>query len=179
MSNDTQESIINDEFEALKQRANLMGIKFHPNISLEKLRAKIDEAISTEDGETSDKPKAAPTEKTKSAKHAALELVRVRVTNMDQTKSSQQGVIITAGNNKIGTVKKYIPFDVEWHVPRIIYNILKEKKHQIFSVRKDAKGNEITESKLVNAYSIEVLPNLTAAEIKDLAQRQAMANGTN
>jgi len=173
----------NDEFTALKERANLMGLKFHPNISLEKLRNKVQAAIAGDDDEDEEyvKPvakKVSAEDKRKESQKNSFELVRVRVTCMDQSKSNQNGVIITAGNSATGTVRKYVPFDTEWHIPRIIYNVMKETKQQIFSSRKDSKGNVTTEGKLVNAYSIEVFPQLTEAELKDLAQRQAMAKGT-
>lgn len=175
----------NDEFTALKERANLMGLKFHPNISLEKLRNKVQAAIAGDDEEPEETEEEAPKPKKmsadakrKEAQKNAFELLRVRVTCMDQSKANQNGVILTAGNSSTGTIRKYIPFDVEWHIPRIIYNVMKDSKQQLFTKRKDGKGNEIVESKLVNTYSIEVLPTLSEAELKDLAQRQAMAKGT-
>ena len=44
--------------------------------------------------------------------------------------------------------------------------------YQAFSVRKNARGIEITTSRLVQAYNIVELPALTEEEIDKLADRQ-------
>lgn len=183
MSTETDALLEIDELTELKERAERMGIKFHPNISAEKLRAKIEAELTDtesqeEDGEASKYVETVNELRLRKNKEA-LKLVRVRITNMDPSKANQRGTIITTGNLGLGTVRKYVAFDVEWHIPQIIYEVMRDKKVQVFTTRKDSKGNEITESKLVNAYAIEVLPDLTEAELKDLAQRQAMAKGTN
>lgn len=164
-----------DELTSLKKRADVMGVKYHPNISVDKLKAKIQESLD----EKSEAPEPSVKPKVVSSKlNPHLELVRVRVTCMDQSKANQSGIIFTVGNSKVGTIKKYVPFDVEWHIPRLMFETMKEAKTQLFFTVKDDKGNDITKSKSVNTYAIEVLPPLTEAELKDLAQRQAMANGT-
>ena len=107
----------------------------------------------------------------------ASELVRIRVTCMNPAKKEWDGEILSAGNSAVGTFKKYVPFNNEdgWHVPRIIYNQLLERKCQIFVTDKDGRGNKVRKGKMIREFAIEVLPQLTAAELRDLAQRQAMA----
>lgn len=174
-----------NEFDELKDRATKLGIKFHPAIALETLRERVRAALEDDD-EVTEEVNEVPEQKKVSAKKQnltvlrdnAMKLVRVRVTCMNPAKSGQSGVLVTVGNNLVGTVSKYVPFDTDWHIPQIMFNVMKEEKVQTFVTRRDRKGNDITESKLIPAYSIEILPDLTQAELKDLAQRQAMASGT-
>jgi len=56
---------------------------------------------------------------------------------------------------------------------------MEERQCQIFVTGKpDIHGQKPREGKLIKEFAIEILPNLTAAELKALAQRQAMAGGT-
>jgi hypothetical protein len=57
----------------------------------------------------------------------------------------------------------------------MIYEQLLQRQCQIFYTHKDAKGNKSRKGKLIKEFSIELLPALTTSELKDLAQRQAMA----
>ena len=108
----------------------------------------------------------------------ASELIRIRVTCMDPAKKDYEGEIFCAGNRVIGTFKKYVPFNQEYHVPRILYNMIKDKQCQIFITTRDEKRRNVTKGKMIKAYSVEVLDPLTPTELKELAQRQAMAKGT-
>jgi hypothetical protein len=110
----------------------------------------------------------------------AGELVRIRVTCMNPAKREWSGEIFTAGNATVGTFKKYVPFGIEegWHVPRIIFNMIMERRCQIFQSVPDGRGGKKRVGKLIPEFAVEVLPNLTPDELRALAQRQAMANGT-
>lgn len=164
-----------DELTALKERAELMGVKFHPSISLEKLREKVNASLTP----TEDVAATAETKKFSrlEAQRKASELVRIRVTCMNPAKKEWEGEIFTVGNATVGTFKKFIPFNADegWHVPRIMYEQLKERECQIFVTKRDDRGNTSRTGKLIKEFAIEVLPPLTEEELKDLAQRQAMA----
>lgn len=165
---------LEQELEMLKTRANLLGIKYHPSISISKLREKIEETSTT---------KNTPTEVSNeedlrsSLIREANKLVRVRITCMNPSKKDWEGEIITVSNTVVGTFKKYIPFNADegWHVPQIILNMLNERMCQIFQSVPDGRGNMIRKGKLVKEFSIEVLPDLTPSELHDLAQRQSMS----
>lgn len=177
-----------DELDALKARADLMGIKYHPNTGIDKLRAKINNALSG--GEESktitslskgtseyiSEEEFKKQEKSIRAREAG-KLVRVRVTCMNPNKKDWEGEIISVGSAKLGTFKKFVPFNADegWHVPKIIYDYMKDRKCSVFQTVKDSRGQKIRKAKMVNEFSIEVLPPLTKEEIKDLAQKQAMA----
>lgn len=162
-----------DELTALKARADMMGVKYHPSISLEKLKEKITAHMNA--GE--DKPTAEPEMDRAALQKSASELMRIRVTCMNPAKKEWEGEIFTVGNSVVGTFKKYVPFNADegWHVPRIIYEQLKDRECQVFTTVRDSRGNSTRKGKLIKEFAIEVLPNLTEEEIKELAQRQAMA----
>lgn len=182
-----------DELTTLKQRAQLMGLSFHPSIKLEKLREKVNAHLTAQKpqedapddevvamGSVGAEPrKETPLEFRKRKMDEAAALIRVRVTCMNPAKREWQGEIITAGNSLVGTHRKYVPFNGEpWHVPRIIYNQLVDRQCQVFASVPDGRGGKKRQGKLIKEFAIEVLPNLTPDELKSLAQRQAMANGT-
>ena len=176
---------IPDELTTLKARAEQLGVSFHPSIKLEKLRDKINAKLEGDAEEEAEEVVVAagvPKSETQSElrlrkRKEASELVRIRVTCMNPAKKEWDGEIITTGNSAVGTFKKYVPYNNEdgWHVPRIIYNQLLERKCQIFVTDKDGRGNKVRKGKMIREFAIEVLPQLTAAELRDLAQRQAMA----
>ena len=184
---DTQEDevVVQDELDALKARANLLGVKFHPSISLEKLREKVNAAVTSDGAATSEEEAKDPAEpkqetigeKRKRLKTEALKLVRIRLTCLNPAKKEWEGEIITVGNSLIGSVKKFVPFNADdgWHVPYVIYQQLKERQCQIFQTATDARGNKIRKGKLIKEFAIEVLPPLTKEELEELARRQAMA----
>ena len=176
------------ELENLKVRADKLGVKFHPSISADKLREKIKAAQAEGEGETAEKPEAkqatdtveeSPAAKKLRLKREGLKLVRVRITCMNPAKKEWEGEIFTVSNNAVGTVKRYVPYNVEdgWHVEQILLNQLRERQCQIFVTDKDSRGNKIRKGKLIREFAIEVLEPLTEEELRDLAQRQAMAKG--
>lgn len=181
--NQDAEVIVQDELDALKARANLLGVKFHPSISLEKLREKVNAAVTSE-GEAEEAPNTPSEtkeetigEKRKRLKAEALKLIRIRLTCLNPAKKEWEGEIITVGNSLIGSVKKFVPFNADdgWHVPYVIYQQLKERQCQIFQTATDARGNKVRKGKLIKEFAIEVLPPLTKEELEELARRQAMA----
>jgi hypothetical protein len=187
MSNDT-EDLVQDELTALKARADLLGISYHPSIGLEKLRAKVSAAINDEPA-PAEEPAApvakavavaapaveTPQQKRFRMKQEASRLVRIRVTCMNPAKTEWSGEIFTTGNKAVGSLKKFVPFNVEWHVPHMIYEMIRDRQCQIFHTITDARGNKIRRGKLIKEFNVEVLPDLTKAELDDLARRQAMA----
>lgn len=168
-----------DELSTLKERADLMGVDYHPSIGLEKLRAKV---LAAQSPETVEAPAAKPEAETSRAmqfrlRNEANELIRIRVSCMNPAKKEWEGELLTAGNSVVGSFTKFVPFNVEdgWHVPRIIYNQLVQRQCQIFVSIKDSRGNTVRQGKLIKEFAIEVLPNLTPEELAELAQRQAMS----
>ena len=176
------------ELENLKNRAEKLGVKFHPSISADKLREKINAAQAEGEGSVGEQPEVksatgtpeeSPAAKKLRLKREGLKLVRVRITCMNPTKKEWEGEIFTVSNNAVGTVKRYVPYNAEdgWHVEQSLLNQLRERQCQIFVTDKDSRGNKIRKGKLIREFAIEVLEPLTEEELHDLAQRQAMARG--
>jgi hypothetical protein len=189
------------ELETLKQRADLMGLKYHPKIGANKLAKMVEAHISgtvpnDDDSGLEEIVTTTVTKKSKTTsgsrpetpaelkvrlarqkdikKKRAIELIRVRITNMNPNKNEWEGEILTVVSRLTGTVKKYIPFNAEegYHVPRILLDMMRDKKVQVFTSIK-RNGTEIRQGKMVPEYAIQELPNLTQAEYDVIANRQA------
>lgn len=193
MSEDTQDNDIQvsaaDELAALKSRADMMGVTYHPSIGLEKLREKVNAAMTQPISESAPVV-AAPVVTAETAvqvetegqratrlKRDASRLIRIRVTCMNPAKAEWPGEIISVGNAVIGSFSKFVPFNADdgWHVPNVIFKVLQDRQCQVFTTIIDSRGNKSRKGKLIKEFAIEVLPDLTPEELHDLAQRQAMA----
>jgi hypothetical protein len=193
MTEQTQQPVDeSSELETLKARADLLGIKYHHNIGVQRLGQLVNSAISKSDenrdvkdlisGDSeyltgSEYQKLVEADRLKDAN----KLIRIRVTCMNPIKKDLSGEIISVGSSKLGTFKKWIQYNTPdgWHVPKIIYDFMVTRECSVFYSVKDRVGNDVRKSKRVKEYAIEVLPPLTKQELKDLAQRQSMARGTN
>lgn len=179
------ELIVPDELTSLKARADLLGISYHPSIGLEKLKEKVNATVVASEPVVETPVESDPTEETKEQRRArkrkeANKLVRIRVTCMNPAKKEWDGELFTAGNSLVGSFTKMVPFNADegWYVPQIILNQIQQRMCQIFVSSKDDRGNTIRRGKQIKEFVVEILPDLTTEELRDLAQRQAMANGT-
>ena len=167
-----------DELTLLKQTAATMGISHHPNIGLDKLKTKIEEAKADVVVDPS-ASMAAPGSKKMDPKRAeALKLVRIRISDMNPINANLKGALFSVGNSKLGMVKKFVPFNAEdgFHVPAIILSQIKAKKFvSHFEVK--INGKQVNRHKLIPQYAVEILPPLTEKELEELKQRQLMASG--
>jgi hypothetical protein len=187
MSDDQDQVQMPNELETLKARADRMGLSYHPSIGVEKLREKVNAAMAADT--PPEAPVQAPTpevapapvetlaQERKRMKNHANELIRVRITCMNPAKKEWSGEIFTVGNALVGSITKYIPFNAEegWHVPRIILEQLQARQCQVFTTLKSKHGVSVRQGKLIKEFAIEMLDQLTPAELHDLAQRQAMS----
>lgn len=202
MTTDTenQENQIPDELTTLKARATAAGLQFHPSIGVDTLREKLRAYLSDEPAQPEVKVSTMPDlskvdmstgfavvskEESKSAKQyrirqEANKLVRIVVHCNNPSKRDWEGEYFAVGNNLVGDMKKYVPFDNEegWHVPQFIVNAIKDRQCQIFVNAKNEKGEKFRKAKLIQEFTVVTLPELDDNELKELAQRQAMANGT-
>jgi len=167
----TEVEITKEDLDKLKKRADMLGITYSPNIKFDTLKARIEEKLSA----TTPVEIKAEIEPKMIARDNAMKLTGVQLICKDPSKKDWQGEIISSGNAVIGTVKKYVLFNEPYHVPEIILSVLKERQYQRF-YKKRVNGQEITKAKLVPEFDIVYLDPLTDKELKDLAQRQAMAN---
>ena len=191
-----------DEKALLMQRARLMGIRFSNNIGVEALRAKIAAQMEAgepvRDDEEDEAPKTSKTPPAMAENQGVvtkmtvpqirqkltseqLKLVRIRITCLDPKKKDLPGEIFTVANKFIGTVRKYVPFgevtENGYHVPFCIYTMLKNRKFLSIRTKKSKNGTDQVETSYVPEFAIEVLPQLTSKELRELAIQQAAAKG--
>lgn len=162
MSENTQTKT---EIELLREQLDERGILYKANATkstLEKLLQKADEAEELEDENT----------KLKKLQDEALKLVHVIISPNDPLKQQITQEYFGTGNLVLGTIARIIPFGENWLVEQALLNTIKEKQYQMHIVKRNAKGEEYTESKLVPAYQITELPLPTKAEIEELARTQ-------
>lgn len=186
-----------DERELLMQRARLIGVEFSNNIGTETLRERIRAKMEALEEAEAPEPEPAPEpevvnaltgEPTNTPKKTfrqqqideQMRLVRIRITCMDPKKKDLQGEIFTIANEYIGTVRKFVPFgevtDEGFHVPFCIYNMMTERQFlNIRTVKDKRSGAERPETQYSKEFAIEVLPQLTPAELGRLANAQAAA----
>ena len=188
-----------DELEMLKKRARLIGVEFSNNIGLETLKERVaaklgaeddtsNEGESSEEEESKENPLASATPaKGKPAKKKTLRqhlhdqnmrLVRVRVSCMDPKKNDLPGEIFTVANEFLGTVRKFVPFgeatDDGYHIPYCIYKMMLARQFLQITTRKDKVTKQlVVNSRYVREFSIEILPEMTAEELRKLAMEQS------
>ena len=153
------------EIELLKEQLDERGIEYKANASkatLEKLLNKADEKDEADDENA----------KLQALKDEAMKLVHVIITPNDPIKQQMGQEYFACGNSALGTVARIIPFGENWLVEQMLLNTIKEKQTQLFIDKRDSKGNEYKESKIVPAYQITELPLPTKAEIDELARVQ-------
>ena len=179
-----------NNLEMLKELATEKGIEYHHKIGEAKLQAKItafDTSIAhaqlrLDEAEASTRTPDVPVfkplttkEKIMMRKKIASQLIRVNITCMNPAKKGWKGDIFSVGSAQLGTYKKFVPFNSDYHIPRIIYNEMKLSKCSFFREVKAANGNPITVCDQKPEYNIATLDPLTVLELKDLAAIQAAA----
>ena len=164
-----------DELDLLKQRADDMGVKYHPNISVEKLKTKIDAQLNKEvKDEVKQDVVISKAARRQAAIKDAEKLIRVRVTCMNQAKRDWPGEPFTVSNSLVGTIRKFVPFDgSEYHIPNFIYKVMKARKFRQIVEKPDGKGGKVAHNRFVPEFNIEVLKPLTQKELDQLAIEQA------
>lgn len=185
---DEQEDVRPDERTLLKERATQMGIKFSPNIGTDTLRERVNatargETVEPDDSvEGEDETVETEAQKRFRMRKEQTRLVRCRIANLNPSKRDLHGEIFTVGNKYVGTLRKFIPYGEEsdngYHIPFMLYNMLKSKKFLSIKTRRDRTSGEIIiDQKWVPEFALEELPQLTEKELKELATQQAAARG--
>ena len=174
-----EDNEIPSELDSLRARADQLGIDYRHNTGVAKLRNLVNQALSPA-VESAPKIAAKKTETqlVAEARDEAGKLIRIRITCMNPNKKNWEGEIFSVGSAKLGTFKKFVPFDAPdgWHVPNIIYNMIKERKCSVFHTSTSPSGAKTRKSKLVPEFSIEILSPLTPEELRNLTRQQALVN---
>ena len=108
----------------------------------------------------------------------AMRLIRCTISCNNKNKSQLTGEIFCARNKVISEVKKFVPFNVPYHIPLILFNMIKEKEYQTFRTEKLPNGSTYKKTVLVPEYNVQELPPITQDELTAIAQKQ-LAEGFN
>ena len=195
------------KLQHIRAQADMLGVKYHHRAGIEKIQQLIDDHLMAQNAELAIPDPAAeasirsepkmpmakgydelivPMTEAEYKKDAQREakllvgaLLRVRITCLDPNKKNWPGEIVSVGSARLGTFKRYVPFDTEepWHIPKIIYDVLNERMCSIPVKKKDSRGHKTTAYKQIKAYSITIEEPMTKEEIKELARQQALAGG--
>lgn len=171
----------NAELKSLKARAKQMGIKHSPNIGVEKLKTLLNGLLEPEQEAATEasggSQKETRAQRIMRKRREAHKLVRVVISCRNPEKTEWEGETFTASNSLVGSTTKYVPFNNEegWHVPQIILNMIRERKCQVFSWKKNAQGSRVKSGKQINEFVVTELPQLNGEEIQELKERQAIA----
>lgn len=170
-----------DELTILKARADLLKIPYSNNISLAKLKERIEEHMAKDEEEEPEEEIEEVVETKATLRNRlikeATRLVRVRVTNMNPAKAAFPGEIFTVANSMVGTIRKFIPYgagtEAGYHIPYAIYEMIKRKKFTLVKKEVGPNGTPVFNKYERKEFAIEILDPLTPEELKKLAAEQA------
>ena len=158
------------ELESLRKKADLMGITYSGNTSLERLREKVSEAQGTIEEE--EKKQTVYT----SLYDEKMRLIRCQVQCLDPQYKNSGGVFISLSNAVLGTHKWFVYFNAPIMITKWLYDYLKSCKYIDRSERGRRGHDGLTHTKTVNtemaSFSVTDLPPLTEEELKKLAEEQ-------
>ena len=149
-----------EKLDRLKQKADLMGIKYNPNIGFEKLKLKIDLALEEEEGKTPvNESSIGPSNKILTLEQKAKKPVYAIVKDLDPSQQNDPTIVVNIGNKffKIGCiVEKGKP----QLIPNAVIEALKAKTmvewvDQKNAITKRPTGNKI--ARTTKRYNIEIL----------------------
>ena len=159
----------------LIEQGRTLGLEIHPNTKIENMVNMVNQGLIYK---LSGSPDAPMTEEvvdgTSAARRAAERLVRVRVNALDPQKQGVGSEPFGFSNSVIGTIQRVVPIDTDegFYIPVVLIDIIKEKKYRITKYRQDDRGNDVPYSVELPAFSVEILDDLTAAEVDVIRQRQ-------
>lgn len=160
--------------EELQSALELMGVKVHHNASLKTLQQAFDEAKA--------EPKVEDTKEVVDHR-AHLILKRYKISCMNPVKRDWTGEIFTSGNDKVGTVRKFIPYNCpaaeSWHIPAILLEAIRDRKYLETTLKKDRNGHDYIEKFWKSEFVLTELPPLSSDQLKQLAQHQRLVDAAN
>ena len=160
------------ELEALRKQADLMGITYSGNTSLEKLREKV-KAVQAPEGEEKEEAKEDAYQKLYDEK---MRLIHCRVTCLNPMYKNAGGAFFSLSNAVLGSHKWFVPFNTDIHITKWLFDFLKDHTYVDRSERGTRGANGLTKTKTVNtdmaSFNIQELTPMTEAELKQLAADQ-------
>jgi hypothetical protein len=168
------------ERELLMERADLMGLEYKRNIPTDKLRKLVDGELTPNENNTvkAEKTKVDVNQVRVDFRKEQTALTRIILTcNDPQMKDWETTPYLHVSNSILSLPRITVPFGVEWHVPKIYLDMLKNQNCTITVKAKNEQGRPITVPKEIKKYNIQELPPLTPDELAELKQSQLMRDG--
>jgi len=161
--------------DELKVRAAELNVEYKVNISTDKLEDLVETAEMAKKEATYEKPivkkddvPAAGITKVEMRKNALL-MKRCVITPLDERLRGAPSEMYSVGNGKLGFIKKVVQFGVETLEPMIIIEHLQEKQALIQQTTV-VKGMPKVTKRIGKAFAIDILPDLTEAEWRELKE---------
>lgn len=161
---------VKSELQLLKEQADVLGVEYPNNVTIKTLKKRITDHLNQETLEEAN-------QHYKDHYAENMKLVRVIVTPVDSAKRDYQGEYFCVGNELLGTVKRFVPFNEEWLIENVLVKHIKSKEFQFIQSKKGDKGTQNLNSKLIPAYNVTILPDPTKEEIEDLKRIQEAREG--
>lgn len=123
----TELDLIQEEMDSIKERLDLMGVKYHHNAKLETLKTLLDKELKG--NEATAEPKSKDAENTAKA----LELLNCAINCNNPGKRQLKGEFVTVGNSVLGHHTYFVPYNCpeaeEYVLPRMVIDALKERRY--------------------------------------------------
>lgn len=163
MSENVDNKVDNSKLLAdLKQKADLLGVKYNPNIGFDKLKNKVDMFLAEQEDENEtpiNESSVGPSSKIVAAEEAARKPLYVLIKDLDPTQQNDPTIVKNVGNKyfKIGAI---VEKNKPQLVPTAIVNAIKmdtmiEWTDQKHAITKRPTGNKI--AKTTKRYNIQIL----------------------
>ena len=168
------------ERKELIAKAEDMGLEFKGNISTVKLEDLIENAemeakansyeMPNEESKAQVKTEVKAVKTKASARQEALLLSKVIITPLDERMRDMPSEMYSVGNKNVGFIKKVVRFGVPTLEPKIILDMLREKKALIQSKTTGPKGQPTIKKRMSPAFSIETL-EITEEDLADASKK--------
>lgn len=166
------EEITQEQLDGLRDLAeNLTGKKLGNVKDPSKLQSMIDTARLEAEEAEKNKPQSTglkgKAERRVEARKKATKLVRCNVTAMAPFEKQLQGTFFDVGNSVVGSIRRYIPFDVDWHCEEMLLNHIKERKYRTKHEWKDPTTRKtMYENRFHKAFGVVVIDDLSPEELE-------------
>ncbi len=156
-----EENDVANDRDALKAKADSMGIDYVPNIPTAKLQELVD-------GHKPTQAKLTPSQRRKAKVDEAMKLVRVRVACLNPSKKEIKHEFFRVANS-LCKAHRLVPFDTDTHIENILLEHIQSRGYSRITSTTDAPHPSFQVS---NEFQVTILPPLTEAELKRLAEEQ-------
>lgn len=165
--------ITKEQLDSLRELAeNLTSKKFGNVKDPAKLQAIIDVARADKDeAEESGAPtlsRTAQNKKREAKRKEATKLIRVNITAMAPFEKQLKGAYFDVGNSLVGNIRRFIPFDTDWHCESMLLDHIKDRKYRTKREWKDPVTRKTQYENLFHrAFGVVVLDDLTEKELAE------------